>query len=90
MNDIKDHHDKINKSIDNLIIQIEEHISYENKLLNIRYKLKPKDHPNILNELKIHKKEHLKLLFQINTFKNNLEKHIIDYDLKHLHGLSKI
>ena len=90
MNDIKDHHDKINNSINNLIKQIEEHISYENRLLNIRYKLKPKEHPDIFNELKIHKKEHLNLLFQINTFKNNLEKHIIDYDLKHLHGLSKI
>ena len=90
MENINDQHNKIYSVFDDLIQMIEDHIRYENRLLNLRNKIKPHHHPIINDELKKHKKDHIKLLNEFHNLKKSLEEHIKKYDNKQIHGLSKI
>ena len=85
--DIKNQHDDINKLFDQLISLYKKHIEYENKLLNIRYKIKPDNHLNIKNEYIKHKIEHQEFLNEIKNLQKKLENHILNYDKKHIHKL---
>jgi hypothetical protein len=90
MKNIISQHDDIHKAIDNLINVYSIHVNYENKLLILRNKMKPKNHPNINYEIKNHIKDHILFLNKINELKILLEKHIEDYDKIQIHPLSKL
>ena len=90
MENIISQHDDIYKAINNLINVYKIHIKYENKLLILRNKIKPNDHPNVNNHIKNHIKDHILFLNKINELKILLEKHIEDYDKTQIHPLSKL
>ncbi len=64
-----------------------KHIINENKLIDLRNKIKPDNHINIQLEIDNHKKEHEKILIKIKELEKEILNHIKRQDIIHFHKI---
>lgn len=80
-------HDEIFKLFHKLNELCVKHTIEEEKLINIRNNIKPKNHINIDEEIKYHILDHKNLLNKINLLKEEFMNHIKRKDILHFHKL---
>ena len=83
--------DKDHQEIIDLIHKLNEscakHIIQEEKMLELRNKIKPDNHININNKIKEHIKDHENLIYKILELEEEFKNHIINKDILHFHKL---
>ena len=80
-------HDSIDINFRILKEVLENHITSENMLLDIRNECKPDTHMDVTVEINKHKKEHKLFLQKINELEEEFIVHIKTYDKVHIHKL---
>ena len=80
-------HEEIFMIFESLIDKINNHLIYEENILDDRNKNKPKNHINVDDKIKNHKIYHKNLLNKIEKLYEDFENHIVTMDLKHIHKL---